>query len=404
MNKGKYIIGRLMSIVAMSVALSAMFPSCIGDGGETIPLEYTTKPASDIPSDEEATANPVVNPNSTLPNFGNVVTEGNDGDMIAELYMLGLKYPEADKWLYLVGTGGKGDIAQNVWVSVDGTPKGCVALNNSVGEVKKPISMDFVFLVDNSGNMNEAGDNVARDLTSWASELKNANLDMRYGCVGYSRVESALAEVGVNGAKDICTVSDLNDYLTRGSRVGVMRTKGYIESESSLQILSSEKYSNCRGACPVEALRFADEAFSFRESACRVYLNFIDEANQPSGMTSWSVNYVNDPSVWQAYKGSIHTVYNGVKNFTEEPLQYEWPWRLSTYTGGTVEFDYDRTLTNMYLNKLTVTGVMKHSYIIRFKNIAAYMDGNTHNVRVTVRSADGKVQADRNFYVTFKKK
>ena len=409
MNGNKY-ISRLLNVVAVSVVAGVMFTSCIGDGGETIPLEYQSKPATstDIPSDDEATPNPSIDTStatSILPNFGDAIVEENNGDMIAELYMPGLKCPgDDDRWLYLVGTGGKNMLEQNVWVSVDGTPKGCVALNNANGEVKKPVPFDFVFLVDNSGNMNVVGDIIARDLTSWGAELKGYNLDVKYGSVGYGRLEKVDAEVGVNGAKDICDLADLNSYLTRENRAGVMRTKGYLTSEPTLQTFSANKYSNCSGVCPVEALKYADEAFSFRRAACRVYLNFLDEANQPGGSFLWSVESVRDANVWRAYQGTVHTVYNGLRNFLEESLSYEYPWKLSTYTGGTSELDFDRAMTNVYLNKLTVTKVMRYSYVLRFRVLPSCLDDKAHDVRITVRSQNGEVLADKNFYVTFSRK
>lgn len=409
MIKNRY-ISRLLTVVAASVATGAMFTSCIGGGGETIPLEYASKPASstDIPSDDEATPNPSIDTGTAtvvLPNFGDAVVEESNGEMIAELYMPGLNCPgDDDRWLYLVGTGGKNGMEQNVWVSVDGTPKGCVALNNANGEVKKPIPFDFVFLVDNSGNMNVVGDIIARDFTSWATELKGYNLDVKYGSVGYGRLENAGAEVGVNGAKDVCDNTDFNSYLARENRTGVMRTKGYLGTESALKTISAEKYSNCSGVCPVEALKFADEALSFRRSACRVYLNFLDEANQPSGNFLWSVESVKDAHVWRAYQGTVHTVYNGLRNFLEESLTYEYPWKLSTYTGGTSELDFDRTMGNVYLNQLAVTKVMRFSYVLRFRVLQSYMDDKAHDVRITVRSANGEVLADKNFYVTFSRK
>lgn len=391
-----------MPIVAM-LTTCVMFTSCLGNGGETIPLEYqapTTKSDSDIPSDDSATQNPNVESNTTIPNFGNDVVTDSAGNMIVEMYMPGIKYPNAQQWLYLAGTGGEGNLAQNLWISVDGTPKGCKVLNNSNGEVNNPISVDFVFLVDNSSNMNEVGDMIANDFAGWSVGLSNSNIDMRYACVGYGGSDT---EYGVDGAVNLCSADAFNSYLNRESVSGVTRTKGYSGSDATqLQSVSTTNFSNCEGECGVEALRFADEMFSFRQGSCRVYINFTDEANQPGGDSLWSVEYVNNQTHWLSYKGSIHTVFSGNASFQEQDLTYEWPWKLSQYTGGT-EYYCDNKLTGVSLDSIPVSYALKNYYVIKFKIPASLIDGVSHAVRVTVYSSNGEVQADKSFNMIFQK-
>jgi hypothetical protein len=49
-----------------------------------------------------------------------------------------------------------------------------------------------------------------------------------------------------------------------------------------------------------------------------------------------------------------------------------------------------------------VTAAMQNSYILRIHGIADMLnDGLTHRVHITVISADGKVKADKVFYVKF---
>lgn len=44
---------------------------------------------------------------------------------------------------------------------------------------------------------------------------------------------------------------------------------------------------------------------------------------------------------------------------------------------------------------------MMNSYIIRFTDIEEYMDGQPHEVKITIYSTDGSVQAERVFHVVF---
>lgn len=395
-------ISRLLLLIVTTGFCNMIFTSCLGEGVETIPLESQKGTNTVvIPSDDSATPNPLVETNTSLPNFGNWDYTDASGNKYIDLLMPGVRYPDSNVFLYLVGTGGKGTVAQNVWVSVDGKPKGCVAYNNYSlsGEIERPMRYDVVFLVDNSGNMNNVGETLASDMQSLKTELKSANLDVRYGCVGYSRRETFDSEVGVNGAMDICDADVLLEYLNRDNLRGVLRTKGYGGTNAAeLKEVSEKKYSNCEGVCPVEALRFADEMFNFRAGACRVYINFIDEANQPNGNEAFSVEYVKTQNVWPSYKGSIYTVFNGNKEFNEQPLYYEWPWKLSQYTGGAETYLTNNIFT---LTGLPAVNVMKCGYVIRFRNSDAESDGQYHDVKVTIRSVDAKVQAEKTYKVKF---
>ena len=151
--------------------------------------------------------------------------------------------------------------------------------------------------------------------------------------------------------------------------------------------------------CGVVALRFADEKFTFRSGANRVYINFTDEPNQPGGYGEWSVEYVNNQTNWPSYKGTIHTVFSAEK-LTSETEENEFPWRLSEYTGGTIIYT-SSSFEEVNLIQLPVTGAMQNSYVIKFTNIEDLLDGKTHKVKITILSADGKVKAEKTFDVTF---
>ncbi len=374
---------------------AASFTACLDSGEETIVLEEGTISIAGIPSDDLATPNPeITSPTTTIPNV-NYTLEYEDDNAILRLDMTGVQNPDGG-WLNLIGTGGNGANRQNVWVSVDGIPKGIAVYNNSENEGDRTLLTDVVFLVDNSGSMSEEADAIARDIVDWARTLTSSFLDVRFGCVGY-------ADGGnVSGALDLTTVTALSSYLNRSGVSGTSRTKGFYGANASALSSAASRYDSNAGECGVAALRFADEQFSgFRNGASRVYVNFTDEPNQAGGSSGWSVNYVNNQNQWNAAKGTIHTVYSETDTNQSETTNYrERPWRLSEYTGGTTLFT-NRYFTGVTLNDLPVTGAMQNSYIIRFTNIGEFMDGQTHEVKITILTADGKVQAEKIFYIVF---
>lgn len=376
---------------------TASFTACLDSGDETIVLEEGTISIAGIPSDDLATPNPeITTPTTTIPNV-NYTFEYEGDDAILRLDMTGVQDPNSeDGWLNLVGTGGNGANKQNIWVSLDGKPKGIAVYNNSENEGDHVLLTDVVFLVDNSGSMSEEANAIARDIVNWANTLASSNLDVRFGCVGY-------ADGGnVSGALDLTTVTTLSSYLNRSGVSGTSRTKGYYGQNSSTLSSAALRYNSSYGECGVAALRFADEQFSgFRNGASRIYVNFTDEPNFPGGSSGWSVNYVNNQNQWNAAKGTIHTVYSDANTSYTENVNYkEYPWRLSEYTGGTKLFT-SSSFTGVTLNDLPVTGAMQNSYIIRFTNIRDLMDGQTHEVKVTILSEDGTVQGEKTFYIVF---
>lgn len=73
---------------------------------------------------------------------------------------------------------------------------------------------------------------------------------------------------------------------------------------------------------------------------------------------------------------------------------------LSKYTGGTI-IVAPSDFSGVTLQSLPVTGAMQNSYVIRFTNVDEFMDGEVHEVTITILSADGKTYAERTFYVVF---
>ncbi|MGN0221956.1 MAG: vWA domain-containing protein [Prevotella sp.] len=371
---------------------SAAFTSCLSDGDDTIVLENGKTTIAGIPNDADATPNPEIGDNTTsIPNVL-YTTEYDGDDAIVRLDMTGIQDASDESgWLKLFGTG-FGD-QQNIWVEVDGEPKGILVYNTADDQGSDAkVKVDLVFLVDNSGSMSQEADAIARDIVDWSQKLSNSGLDVRYGCVGYDGY--------INGALNITDVKNLDAFLNYNNYTGTSRTHHFYGADAAVLSEAAATYANSYYECGVAALRFADEHFSFRTGANRIYVNFTDEPNQPNGKEGFSVEYVNNAANWNTSKGTVHTVYSSTTNFTESPLQTEFPWKLSDYTGGTC-LTASSSFTGVTLESLPVTGAMMNSYIIRFTNIADLMDGKPHEVKITIVSPDGKTRAERTFYIVF---
>lgn len=346
-----------------------------------------------IPGDDKADPNPEVeNPNATIPNFQYSV-ESENGTTIVRIDLTGIQNPnDVNDWLKLYGTNTS---LQNVWVSVDGLPKG-FTITNTIDETDQQVSaVDLVFLVDNSGSMSEEANAIARDIVSWSDKLSQT-LDMRFGCVGY--------DGAITGAMNLSTVTELNNYLNRNGYYGTSRTCGFAGDDAATLQGNTSIYATGGGSwneCGAAALRFADENFKFRAGANRLYVNFTDEPNQPNGNEAYSTEWVKNPDNWPSVKGTIHTVYSDTYiNWTERILWEEKPWMLSDYTGGTF-IATNSSFSGVTLESLPVTGALQNSYIIKFTNCENLFDGQPHTVKITILSPDGTVRAEREITVTF---
>lgn len=343
-----------------------------------------------IPSDNTAGTNPEIeNANTTIPNFQYSV-ESENGTAIIRIDLTGIQDPNnINDWLRLYGTNTS---LQNVWISVDGMPKG-FTVANTIDESDHQVSaVDLVFLVDNSGSMSEEANAIARDILAWSDKLSKT-LDMRFGCIGY--------DGAISGALNITTADKLAEYLNYS--YGIYRTYHFGGPDANVLSAAVGPYTtggNSWNECGTAALRFADENFAFRQGANRLYVNFTDEPNQPAGKEDFSTEWVRNPDNWSTVKGTIHTVYSTDTTFYERMLQEEKPWRLSHYTGGTMIVT-NSYFTNVTLDDLPVTGALQNSYIFRFTNCENLFDGLSHVVKITILSPDGTVRAEREINVTF---
>lgn len=400
----------LMSLMTM-VTLCVGFSSCESDDDEIR--------VKGIPSDEEATPNPTVSEddiNTVIPNFSYSVSKENNWAVV-RLDMTGVRDPYTKDWLRLYGPGSD---KQNIWVSLDEKPKG-FSIHNTIddeGDQKIPM-VDLVFLVDNSTSMSEEADAIYRDIIDWSQQLSRT-LDIRFGCVGYGGF--------VSGAINLTTADVLKNYLeTKSWRSyvdGIWRTRGFAGKDSlalyeasldaDRRVVSSGYYYTDRSdpdydECGVMALRFADDLFSFRNGANRVYVNLTDEPNQPGNKYSmFSTQWVKEN--WTTTQGTIHTVYTQYSYWEESYKDYidqDYPWDLSIYTDGTMLFTNsyfeDVNGNQVHLSDLPVSGALQNSYIIRFTNVQDLFDGMAHNLHITVKSnsENGEIIADKEYSVIF---
>ena len=191
----------------------------------------------------------------------------------------------------------------------------------------------------------------------------------------------------------------MNTFLNYGS--GTSRTQHFGGTNASVLQNYANNYGYTGNECGVMALRFADSYFSFRSGANRIYVNFTDEPNQPDYLSGWSVEFLNPTNGnWTPQQGTVHTVFSGSTNFSNQTGYCEKPWLMSEYTGGTVLYA-SSNFSGVSLNSLPVTGAMQHSYSIYFTIPETMKDGQYHSLKVTVLSQDQSVRAERNFSIRF---
>lgn len=371
-------------VAFVSLLLACGLNSCLSDGDSTIIIEDGN--TTDIPADSDANPNPELNGDETavMPNIQYGIVDEN-GFAVFRIDMTGIQDKSSLEWIRLYGTGEK---KQNVWVEIDGKPKGIKVYNTADDGNTHTVPVDLVFLVDNSGSMSEEADVVARDITAWAKKLEASSLSVRFGCVGY--------DGAINGAINITTVDELSTWLDRYTGIG--RTVGFAPtSDASTFSSNASSYrtgGNSSNECGVAAARFANDMFSFRSNANRVYVNFTDEPNQPNGYSDFSVEWIKEN--WSTSMGTIHTVFSGGSE-----TKREYNYLMSDYTGGTV-INTDSSFSGVSLESLPVSDAMQNSYIIRMTNVGDYMDGNVHRLHITVLSSDKSVKTERTYSVIFK--
>ncbi len=343
----------------------------------TVACNNSTEPSvnnSDIPQDPTGISVPVTQINNLVPSATFSTVSGNTSRI--QVNLLGLVNPVTQTPITLVADYSGGN--HNFYLQEDGVVKGVKLTKVSSSTVLKA---DVIFTVDNSGSMSEEADSIAARIVDFAEYLASSGLDVRFGCVGY--------DGQVNGALNIASRQELDQYLNRGSYfTGTYRTYGFSGPDSAdLEETAWYYASEIWGENGVVGIFFADTMFSWRAGAQRVFVNFTDEPTQPGGYAAWSTASLCDRMLG---KGTVHTV------FSEDTSYYYWqdlyderPWEMSQCTGGTIKF-ISSDASDLNLLDLPVTGALSNSYLVE------YLSGGTstvHDVMITVKDvgADGQI-------------
>lgn len=340
----------------------------------------------DIPEDPTTPTPDPGEPTVPIPYPNILPTVDEWGNHVVTINFTGIQDPNTGEWLTLHGTGLS---EQNVWVEVDGSPKGILVIN--LEDNTTMVKNDIVFTVDNSVSMSEEANAIARDIISWAQMLTNNNLDVKFGVVGFGGY--------VDGAMNLTDASSLSSYLNTGS--GTSRTMHFGGPDANTLQSYANSYPRTGGStgsneCGAMAIRFANDYFSFRANANRIYVNFTDEGNQPNNISGYSVEWFKSQSNWPTSNGTVHTVFSDFQS----SVNGEKPWLISEYTGGTTMF-VKSDASDLQLDKLKVSDALTHAYTIKFIVPDSLFDGMTHIVRIVVISSDGSVRGVLEIPVVF---
>lgn len=361
---------------ALLFCMPLLFPSCNSDDDD----QYKWNG----PKDEEAGANPIVDSSNII--IPNVLFSSTDNTPKIQIDLTGIQHPTTKEWIKLFGTQNP---KQNVWVEVDGVAKG-ILVSNKVDDPTRTVLVDLVFSIDNSLSMIEEADALASSVLDWATKLSQQNISIRFGCVGYGFDYDDHPNGGIN----MTDLQGIHDFFNRPGKTGVERTTGFEGPDAAELLAASENYKKAHDECGAEAIRFADENYTFRSYANRVYVNFTDEPNQPKGYPGISVEFFKNQQNWNTAQGTIHTVFSASPNWTATATR-EYPWKMSEYTGGTIKY-VASNFSNASLETLPITGAMENSYIIEFLNKSTITNG-MHTVKITIRSDDGTIQGEKVF-------
>ena len=362
--------------------------------------EETVNPETGIPVDKVAGEAPIVTEATktfNMPASISPLSVDSDNGAVGRFSLAGIN--ANGEWLELFGTGEEN---QNVWLEINGISKG-VKVYNGEDVASRAISKamaDVVFLVDNSGSMDDEADKVASEIIQWSEKL-SMTMDVKFGCVGIDHNY-------VNGALNITDVNTLSEYLNCvGYNHGVYRTQHYGQNimtpPADWKVLKqkAQEYNNAGGECGGIMLHFADENFSFREGANRFYVYFTDEPNQPGGNSRWSVLSVDSESEyynWESSKGVVYTVFS--ERSHEPELWTDWlycenPYLFSEFTGGsTITTDAS---FNISLDELPITGAITQSFVFTFNITPDLVVGERYDVVITIYYPDGTIASTHRY-------
>lgn len=324
---------------------------------------------SDIPGDPSGVTVPATTKNNVLPS-ATFTAVGNR----VKLNLLGLLDPTTQQPIAF-SYNASNPQSSNLFIQEDGVVKGLKVTKVGTGNV---LTADVVFLVDNSGSMDDEADSVAASIIEFANFLQASGLDVKFAVVGFS------VSGDINGGINFTTAQKLSTYLNHS--YGTYRTEGFSGPDSAALETRAYNFGYAGDENGVMAAFFADSVYSWRPGAQRVMILFTDEPTQNMDGIHWTNAQA---CSLLSGKATIHTVFSeDTTYYSSYWNQYrERPWEVSICTGGTIKFiPYDAT--GLTLKDLPVAGALANSYLVEY---VSSQTGKAHTVKITVSTstADG---------------
>lgn len=320
----------------------------------------------DIPKDPTGVTIPTPTKNNVLP----TASFSTSGQRV-QVNLLGLIDPTTNQPL-LVNYDASNPQNSTIFLQEDGVVKGLKVTKVGAGNILKA---DVVFLVDNSGSMDDEADSIAASIIDFANFLQSSGLDVKFAVVGYDSY--------VNGGLNFTTAQNLSTYLNRSN--GTYRTYQFSGADSAALYNRANAFGYTSGENGVLAAIFADSVYSWRAGAQRVFINFTDEPTQSDGI-KWN-NAMG--CAFLSGKATVHTVFSEDSSYYSSYWSntYERPWELSKCTGGTIKF-IPFNANGLNLKDLPVAGALANSYLVEY---ISSKTGMAHTVKITVytSTADG---------------
>ncbi len=322
---------------------------------------------SDIPSDPSGVTVPTTTKNNILPS-ATFTAVGNR----VKLNLLGLLDPTTQQPI-IFNYDASNPQNSNLFVQEDGVVKGLKVTKVGTGNV---LTADVVFLVDNSGSMDQEADSVAASIIEFANFLQASGLDVKFAVVGFS------VSGDINGGINFTTAQKLSTYLNHS--YGTYRTEGFSGPDSAALETRAYNFGYAGDENGVMAAFFADSVYSWRPGAQRVMVLFTDEPTQNMDGIHWTNAQA---CSLLSGKTTIHTIYSSDTTYSSWNQYNERPWEVSICTGGTYKF-IPYNAAGLSLKDLPVAGALANSYLVEY---VTSQTGKAHTVKVTVftSTADG---------------
>lgn len=352
-------------LVIMLVGIGLIFVGCDKDD------DGIGDPNASIPGDPVNVTQPTATKNNVQPTATFTV----QGERI-KLNIQGLIDPTTQQPITLYYNS-ENPSSSNIFIQQNGVPKGLLVSKAGPGTTLKA---DIVFTVDNSESMSEEADVIKSSIISFANTLSERGLDVKFGFVSYDK--------SINGAVNITSVSDLLSHINSIRNSETNGKYKFSGNDANTLQTNASNYASAGGENGVQACLFANQYFTWRTGASKVFINFTDEPTQPNA-EDLSFNTAELANKLGGI-ATVHTV------FSEDPsYDYNYwgkyrekPWAMSEATGGTVKF-VDGSAANLVLTDLPVVSTLSNSYSVEYMKGSSTVQEWLVTITVYTPTADG---------------